>query len=208
MTATSPPTADFAVMGVPAGSTAAGARRVRRRRDRRRRGRTLTGWILLVLAAAALWPAQFGGVTGLTIVHGESMQPTYDTGDVVLTVRMPAYQIGDVISYTVPDGQPGAGGHVIHRIDTVAGAHYTTIGDNNTTADEWLISNTDITGKAFVHLPGAGVFFTPQVLPYLVALALGGIVTVLLWSPARRAGDDAHDGEAHDGGTHPVGAAR
>ena len=161
------------------------------RPGRWRRIRAAWNWALLALAAVVLWPATLGGVTGLTIVAGDSMLPTYTTGDVAVTLKMTSYHPGDVISYTVPEGQPGAGGHVIHRVLTAESGQYTTIGDNNSSPDTWVIGDSDILGKAVARVPGVGVVFTPQVLPYVVALALGGIVTVLLWSP--RAGEENED---------------
>ncbi|MGC0143866.1 MULTISPECIES: signal peptidase I [unclassified Pseudactinotalea] len=170
--------------------------RARHRASGAARLRTVVSWVLLALAVVALWPAQFGGLTGLTIVHGASMEPTYATGDVVVTLRTGSYQVGDVISYTVPAGQAGAGGHVIHRVGSVEpDGTYTTIGDNSENPDEWVIADADVRGKAVAVLPRAGIVFSPQVLPYVVALAVGGIVTLLLW----RTDDD----ETDSGGESP-----
>ena len=160
---------------------------------RRGRMRTVFGWLAVVLIGIALWPATLGGITGLTVVNGESMSPTYTTGDVAVTVKVPSYSPGDVISFTVPEGQPGAGGFVIHRVLTAETGEYTTIGDNNPNPDQWVITDADITGKSVARLPGVGLILTPQVLPYVVALALGGIVTVLLWVPRRSEDDDERD---------------
>lgn len=172
----------------------------------RSRVRALLGWLLVAVAAALLWPAQWGGLTGLTIVSGHSMEPTYYTGDLVVTWRHASYEPGDVVSYTVPADQPGAGGHVIHRVATAdqAGSGelvYTTVGDNNPAADQWTLTADDIAGTAVLHVPGLGRFLGPAVLPILVAGALGAIVTVMLWSS--RSEDDEND----DGAPAPGEAA-
>ncbi len=150
-----------------------------------RRVRGVLGWIGFAALVALLWPAQWGGLVGLTIVSGQSMEPTYHTGDLVVTVRQGSYQPGDVISYAVPAGQPGEGGHVIHRIVRVAEIDgervHTTRGDNNPTDDQWAITGPDITGTALFHFPGVGRFLGASLLPIILAGALGGIVTVLLW---------------------------
>lgn len=163
----------------------------------RERIRALLSWALLIVAVALLWPAAWGGFTGLTVVNGQSMEPTYTTGDVVITWRQPAYGPGDVISYVVPEGQAGAGGHVIHRVldvDSSTGTDvYTTIGDNNPTADQWAIGPEHVSGKTVLRIPGAAVLLSPEVLPYVVAIAVGGIVTVLLWSPSGRTDEDGAD---------------
>ncbi|GAB2623374.1 signal peptidase I [Pseudactinotalea suaedae] len=167
----------------------------------RSRAATILGWLLVAVAAALLWPAQWGGLTGLTIVSGHSMEPTYYTGDLVVTWRQAGYEPGDVVSYTVPDDQPGAGGHVIHRVATADRLDsgemvYTTVGDNNPAADQWTLTADDIAGAAVLHVPGLGRFLGPAVLPILVAGALGGIVTVMLWSsrPEDEETDEADDG--------------
>lgn len=160
-----------------------------------RRVRSVIGWFLVGVAALLLWPAQWGGLTGLTIVSGHSMEPTYETGDLVVTWRQSEYQPGDIVSYTVPEDQAGAGGHVIHRIETATEVDgelvYTTIGDNNPAADQWSLTADDVTGTAILHVPGLGRMLGPAVLPIIIAAALGGIVTVLLWS--RSSEDDDGD---------------
>ncbi len=160
--------------------------------------RTIGGWAFLVAAAVLLWPATWGGLTGLTVVSGHSMEPTYHTGDLVITWRQSSYEVGDIVSYTVPADQPGAGGHVIHRIDTVDVENgvttYTTLGDNNPAPDQWALQASDITGTAVLHVPGVGRWIGPAVLPYVAAIAIGAIVCVLLW----RDDDDEDENENDD----------
>lgn len=143
--------------------------------------RTVLSWLLLAVAVIALWPAQWGGLTGLTIVSGQSMEPTYHTGDLIVTLRQPGYAVGDVITYLVPEGQPGAGGRAIHRIAELDGASFTTRGDNNTADDPWRVTASDVTGRAVYQLPGAGWLWSAQVLPFLIAVTVGVLVTLLLW---------------------------
>lgn len=167
-------------------------------RTRAHRVRSVLGWVLVAVAAILLWPAQWGGLTGLTIVSGQSMEPTYYTGDLVVTWRQADYAPGDIVSYTVPADQPGGGGHVIHRIVTAepgpSGTVYTTLGDNNPAADQWAITAADITGTTILHVPGLGRVLGPAVLPIIAAAALGGIVTVLLW----RDSEDDHGDPAQE----------
>lgn len=146
--------------------------------------RTVLAWLLLAVAVVVLWPAPWGGTLGLTIVSGHSMEPTYHTGDLVLTVRQPGYAVGEVVSYVVPDGQPGAGGRVIHRIVEADGGTVTTRGDNNAAADPWTFTPSDITGRAVLQLPGVGLLWSPAVFPFLIAIVIGALVTMLLW-PSR-----------------------
>jgi len=151
------------------------------RSSRGRRVRGALSWLLLALAVVALWPAQWGGFLGLTIVSGHSMEPTYYTGDLVVTVRQPGYAVGDVVSYRVPAGQPGAGGRVIHRIESIQNGVIVTEGDNNPDIDPWVFATGDVTGRAVLHIPGVGLMWSPSVLPVIIAIIVGIAVTVLLW---------------------------
>lgn len=198
------PVADTHGAGV---SVASGADRLQTRSQRHEehrgglgsRLRGLLSWLVLAVGIVLLWPVAWGGFTGVTIVSGQSMEPTYYTADVVITWKHDSYAVGDVISYIVPEGQPGAGGHVIHRVLEVdANGNYITIGDNNPTADEWEISADDVIGSAVFHLPGAARLLSPEMLPYVVAFATGGIVTVLLW-PSRSTEDDEDGQDGQDG---------
>ncbi|MFM9597455.1 S26 family signal peptidase, partial [Streptomyces scabiei] len=65
---------------------------------RRRRATRLVGLVLAAVAVVVLWPATWGGITGLTIVNGHSMEPTFSSGDLVVTVRQFSYAVGDVVS--------------------------------------------------------------------------------------------------------------
>jgi signal peptidase I len=157
--------------------------------------RVISG-VIVALALVAFWPAQYGGFTGLTVVDGHSMEPTYFTGDLVVSVRQPTYQVGDVVSYLVPVGQDGAGERVIHRItevDTSTGSPiYTTTGDNNFGApDPWMITSKDVMGVGILSLSGFGTLIGGMSNPLLIALICGVLITVVLWSsdprdPAKR----------------------
>lgn len=186
----------------PDSPPAPGPRHARRRRDR---VRSVVHWILFIACVLVLWPAKWGGFTGLIIVQGQSMEPTYSTGDVVITLRQSTYEVGDVISYAVPDGQPGAGANVIHRVYSVDTSGefpiYTTIGDNNDTADQWAIPPENVRGAAITVIPGLGTIITPAMLPYVLAGCVGLIVTVVLWTSSPR--DDDED-DADDEGAEPT----
>jgi len=159
--------------------------------------RQIIGWVVLGIAIVLLWPAQLGGLTGLTVVNGHSMEPTYVTDDLIVSMRQPHYHVGDIVSYEVPAGQNGAGGRVIHRIvsvQTVDGAMvYGTRGDNNPQADPWVIGDADVLGRAVLRLPGVGIALTPDGAPIVLAVALGAVVTLLLWGGDARSRSRSRD---------------
>jgi len=158
-----------------------------------RRIRTVTWWVtcaLLVALALACWPQKYGGTTSVTIVAGQSMEPTYRSGDLLLT-RERSYEVGDAVVYVVPHDQPGAGHRVVHRLVGGDGdTGWVTQGDNNAQADIWTPRDADVVGEVVVHVPKAG--FLLVLLRSPLTWALAGAVTVgrLLWP----SGDDREDG--------------
>jgi signal peptidase len=154
-------------------------------KPRKRAWRIVESAVIFVVAIVILWPAQFGGLTGLTVVSGHSMEPTYHTGDLVVSLRQLSYAPGDIVSYKVPAGQAGEGGRVIHRIfsiDSSTGAAvYSTKGDNNPSVDPWHFGTNDVMGHALFSIPSMGSVLGGVTNPIVVGLASGLLVTILLW---------------------------
>ena len=115
--------------------------------------------LLAAITGPLLWlllPASVGGRTSWTMVVGHSMEPTMYPGDLVVT-RTAHYEIGDVVVYSIPDGTPGEGVMVIHRIvggDAASG--FITLGDNRDIRDPWRPRPADITGEAWRVIPKGG----------------------------------------------------
>lgn len=112
---------------------------------------------LLIAWFLVLRPTSLGGPADYVVVRGDSMVPTYVTGDLVIVRAEPAYQVGDVVAYHVPAGELGAGLLVIHRI--VGGgpdAGFVMEGDNNPAPDPWLPRAGDIAGRAWAVVPFVG----------------------------------------------------
>jgi len=105
----------------------------------------------LVLLWALFAPLEFGGEISYVIVHGTSMTPRFKEGDLVIVRRAAAYQVGDIVTYTFPDL-----GRVVHRIVGRDGLRYIIKGDANSWLDSYHPDASEILGKQWVHLPGAG----------------------------------------------------
>lgn len=113
------------------------------------------GAIVAIAAVAVLWPARFGGATTIVTVSGTSMQPTFHTGDVLIARRRSHYEVGDVVVYRVPSGQPGAGQLVVHRvISSSAGGTLVLKGDNRALPDDFHPGAADAVGVVAVNLGG------------------------------------------------------
>jgi signal peptidase I len=112
---------------------------------------------VLIIWAVLLRPQVLGGPADYVVVRGDSMLPTYRTGDLVVAQAASSYEIGDVIAYRVPAGELGAGRLVIHRIvggDATAG--FVVEGDNNPAPDPWSPRGGDIAGRAVLAIPDVG----------------------------------------------------
>jgi signal peptidase len=136
----------------------------------------------IVVAVALLWPAQFGGLFGETLVNGTSMEPNYKQGDLVVTIRQPSYSKGDVVSLHVPAGQPGANSRALHTIVAVDAAQsITTKSDASSVADPWKLTNGDIMGRALFSIPAIGPMLASIGTPIALGLTSGLLATLLLW---------------------------
>jgi signal peptidase I len=140
--------------------------------------------ILLVIAACVFWalflrPQSLGGSAAYILVSGQSMEPLYHTGDLILVERSKTYAIGDIIAYRVPKGDPMAGAQVIHRIIRGNATHgFVVQGDNRTAPDVWRPRQTDIVGSAQVRIPHAAVGLQFLRSPLLLGILAASFVFV------------------------------
>lgn len=173
---------------------------VARRRLGLRRLLRLAGTVLLVAGwAVYLRPAALGGRTDFVIVSGISMLPTMREGDLVVLRKQESYHRGDVITYRVPKGDPGAGLKVIHRIvGGSARAGFNTQGDNNPGTDPWHPKSADILGKRWFRVPGFGQYLVRlrDPLPLSIVTSLLVFLTVVLRRSKRGRAKPVSEAEA------------
>jgi hypothetical protein len=130
------------------------------------------------------------------------MEPTYYTGDLVVTRKASTYKVGDSVAFRVE------GGNVIHRIiggNGVTG--FDTQGDNNSWVDNWKPTNADIIGKEWLHIAGAGKQVEKWREPQMFAALVGGMASFSLVSfkeaKKRRRGGKGMLREIHSIATTP-----
>lgn len=151
-----------------------------------------TGLLLLVVVAwfVLLRPVSMGGQSTWIIVRGDSMLPTYETGDLIVFHAAAHYETGDVVAYRVPAGELGAGRIVMHRIvggDDATG--FLLEGDNNPAPDPWRPRVADVLGTVWLVGPqfGRPIIFLHQ--PLIAAgLAASVMVAVLIGRSAGGSG--------------------
>ena len=160
------------------------------------------GLLVIGLWTLTLRPVSLGGPATYVVVRGDSMLPTYHSGDLVILRAADAFETSDAVGYRVPAGEVGAGHIVLHRIvggDSEGG--FVMQGDNNPAPDPWQPSSGDVTGRAWVLLPGVGRIITFVHQPATAgALAAAIVVGVLVGRrPRRRAWTDMASGAARSG---------
>jgi signal peptidase len=137
---------------------------------------------LVVLLFVFFRPQSLGGSTEYVEAHGISMTPTIHDGDVVVVKKQASYQVGDVVAYRIPAGQPGAGEDVVRRIAGGNGASgFVTKGDHNSYTDPWHPKTADVVGKAW--------FRVSRLLRWVLIVVAGVAVVILViaaWPRRRR----------------------
>jgi signal peptidase I len=133
-------------------------------------------WIVLT---AALWiafaPLQVGGQAAYVIVNGNSMEPNYHLGDLIIVRPQSHYGVGDQVVYQNPD----LGGSVFHRIVDLRPDRYILKGDNNEWTDAYQPTQEEVIGKLWTHLPRFGKILQFIRRPINMALIAG--VLAGLW---------------------------
>lgn len=107
-------------------------------------------------AAAALAVVVLAGLAGaLTVVitHGDSMEPTYHAGDVVVVAHTDTYAVGDIAAYR----SPLLDQVVLHRIVGGQADGFVLSGDNNDWLDPERPPADELVGVAWLHLPKLGI---------------------------------------------------
>ena len=133
------------------------------------------GWFVL------LRPQVLGGPAAWILVAGDSMEPNIHQGSLVVATRRADYQVGDVIAYRVPEGNPGAGQNVIHRIiGGTATDGFIVRGDNTSGPDIWRPRAADIVGAAWLTLADAAQPLLLVRSPILIASVAAALATYLV----------------------------
>ena len=140
--------------------------------------------LLCLFWAQFLRPQSLGGNAGYVLVSGQSMEPRYHTGDLVLVEKHASYHAGELIAYRVPKGDPMAGAQVIHRIiGGNAQSGFIVQGDNRTAPDVWRPKSGDIVGAKALRIPNAVLILQFLRSPILLALLAACFVFVRVLVP-------------------------
>lgn len=114
---------------------------------------TALAFVLVGIIYYLFAPAQVGGSASYVMIDGNSMEPGFHYGDLVVVRSADSYAIGDVVTYKdalLKDK------YVIHRIKRIEGWRYVFQGDNNAWEDSYHPVLADLVGKLWLHVPKAG----------------------------------------------------
>src|SRR3546814_878908 len=154
-------------------------------RGRLRWATQAASYLLLVALLLGWWtylrPPSLGGSTSFVMVAGESMEPTYHTGDLVIVRKRDRYQVGDVVAFKTAAKSDG-NLLVIHRVvDVLPDGRLRLQGDNNDFVDPWEPTVDQVAGGKLVELRGWGTALrTMAQSPLLLGAVFGGMVTTLV----------------------------
>jgi signal peptidase len=167
-----------------------------------RRVGNVAGWVLVAALVYLAWPAQLGGHLSLVVVSGHSMDGTYRTGDLLMAWPHADYNVGEIIVYKIPKGEPASGLRVVHRVIEKKAGHFTTQGDNRTTPDFWRPTVDDVVGHPFFRVRAGGLALKWLLSPLALAVLCGICVFWFVIGDDDEAEDDeeSSDGEESTAG--------
>jgi signal peptidase I len=140
--------------------------------------RNVAATAALVAWCLYLRPQILGGPAAYILVNGTSMEPGLEPGALVVAIRRETYDIGDIVAYRVPAGDPAAGQNVIHRI--VGGSAelgFVVRGDNVASSDIWRPTGDAIVGAAWFVAPGTAPLLLFLRSPLLFASLVTAVFT-------------------------------
>jgi len=139
---------------------------------------TITAWVVFA-------PIRLGGQATYVIVNGNSMEPNFHLGDLVIVRQENTYQVGDIVVYRSAELK----GFVFHRIIGLNLDHFVLKGDNNSWTDSYQPTQSELLGKLWIYIPKAGNIVkwlrTPIVMAALAAV-VGIVLLVILMASSKR----------------------
>lgn len=153
-------------------------------------------WLLTFIAGACLvlvtlaWiffaPKPLGGQASYVMVTGNSMEPLYQSGDLVIVRSTGTYNLGDIVTYRDPQLER----YVIHRIVSRTPEGFILKGDHNNWLDSYQPAAAEIVGREWLRIPAAGTFITwvrnPWIITLVIGITGGAIMAVLLTRPKNK----------------------
>ena len=133
----------------------------------------LIGFIVFLIFFS---PIQLGGQTAYIVIYGNSMEPDFHSGDLIITKHALEYQIGDLVAYRNKD----LNNYVFHRIIGQNNDRYILQGYNNPNEDSYHPYKSEIVGKYWFQMQQMGAIIQNLRIP--ASFILAAILSYALWS--------------------------
>ena len=139
-----------------------------------------------VIAVLALFfrPQMLGGPISNIAVSGDSMLPTYRSGDFLVLKKQDSYAVGDVVVYVIPADDVGGGQRVVHRIVGGDENGFEMRGDNNSYHDPWNPTEDQILGQVWIRIPTLAALLSHLRDPLVLAITIGFVALAALAFPS------------------------
>lgn len=148
---------------------------------------TILEWIIiaaiiavLIIVTSALIPGSYIGKS--YIIVSSSMEPTVPLGSMVVTMPQPSYAISDVIAFESPEDSNKI---IMHRayLRSPDNSGWITKGDGNEEADNWVIPDDQIKGRAIAFIPHIGRFASEARTPqgFLLYIGIPVLLIIILY---------------------------
>ncbi|MHC1740765.1 MAG: signal peptidase I [Anaerolineaceae bacterium] len=125
-------------------------------------------FVTLILIWILFAPIQVGGQSYYVIINGNSMEPLFHKGDLVILRASDEYQVGDIVAYKYPGL-----GNVFHRIINIDSGIFQMKGDNNSWVDAYTPNNGEIVAKYWFSIKKIGNYIGIIKSPWIIALITG-----------------------------------
>lgn len=137
--------------------------------------------LMIVVLIGLLWPMRFGDWSSFVVVRGESMEPAYHLADLLYVRSTADYAPGDIAVYRIPDGEPGSGTLVVHRIIARnSDGTFRFQGDNRDQPDDLRVHRGDLVGRPILNL-GSSPTRLLAIMPWVMSLLFGFAVARAAW---------------------------
>jgi len=114
----------------------------------------------------------------LRLVRSESMEPTVNMGDLIITgpVNESSIAEGQIITFDLN------GELVTHRVASINGDAIKTKGDNVESIDPWTITRSDVVGNYIFRIPyvGYGLKFVQSKTGWFITIIVPAMLLILL----------------------------
>ncbi len=136
---------------------------------------------LAVVSYVFFGPANIGGPLVYMVTSGNSMQPYLHRGDLAIVQTSHSAAVGEIHAYLSTQ----TGQRVLHRVIGTVDDRFIFKGDNNSWIDSSEPNGSELIGKLWFRLPGAGGLLEWLRTPLHSALLVGGMTAMTAYQAAK-----------------------